>query len=86
MVSSALGVKDDLILVLRGQIFEYLREKKYRHAFQYLQSARSEEKMKKKLFPTETPGHYLVLTYFEGLWPVGTHFATASVLGPEQKN
>ena len=72
MVSSALGVKDDLILVLRGQIFEYLREKKYRHAFQYLQSARSEEKKReKKVFQRK---RLAIVDLFEGLWSVGARF------------
>ena len=41
---------NDLILTLRRNIFEYLREKNYRHALEYLEPARSEKEKKKGLF------------------------------------
>ena len=47
-IGSTLGVKYDLILALRSQIFEYLRETFYGHALEYLQSACSEKKKGKK--------------------------------------
>ena len=43
-MESTLGVKDDLMLALRSEIFEYLLEKNYRHALEYLQSGRSDKK------------------------------------------
>ena len=43
-MESTLGVKYDLILALRSQIFESLRATFYRNALEYLQSARSEKK------------------------------------------
>ena len=39
-----LGVKYDLILVLRGQLSEYLRETLYEHAWEHLEAPRSEKK------------------------------------------
>ena len=42
-IGSTLGVKYDLILALRSQIFEYLRETFFRQALVYLQSARSDK-------------------------------------------
>ena len=53
-----LGVKYDLILALRSQIFERLREKFDGDAVGHLQSARSEKKKIKRFFPTETPDHH----------------------------
>ena len=50
-MGATLGVKYDVILDLRSQIFEYLRETFYRHALEYLQSARPEKtNRKRKLF------------------------------------
>ena len=43
-VDSLLGVKYDLILVLRSQVFDYLRETLYEHALEHLEAARSEER------------------------------------------
>ena len=43
-VYSVLGIKVDLILVLRGQFFEYLRETLYKHVLGHLEVARPEEK------------------------------------------
>ena len=40
-----LGVKYDLILILRSQFFEYLRETLYKHAAEHLEAARPENKM-----------------------------------------
>ena len=53
-MGATLGVKYDVILVLRSQIFEYLRETFYRHAVEYLQSPRFEQREGKKN-PAETP-------------------------------
>ena len=39
------GVKFDLILVLRSQFFEFLREKLYIHALEHLEAARPEKEM-----------------------------------------
>ena len=44
----------DLILALRGQIFEYLSETFDRHALGCLEPAHSE---KKRFLPTKTPEH-----------------------------
>ena len=41
---SILGVKFDLILVLRSQFFELLRETLYKHALEHLEAARPEKK------------------------------------------
>ena len=57
-MGSTLGVKSDLILALRSQIFEYLRERVHRDALEYLQLAGSEKMQKKRAFPTETPVYY----------------------------
>ena len=40
---SILGVKVDLILVLRSQFFDFLRETLYKHALKHLEAARSEK-------------------------------------------
>ena len=88
-MGSTLGVKYDLILALRRQAFQYLRETFYRHAFEYLQTClgapavgSSRKKMKRYVFPTETPAHCWLL------WrPVvggDTFSPLAPVLGPEQ--
>ena len=42
-VYSILGVKFDLILVLRSRFVEYLRETLYKHALEHLEAARSEK-------------------------------------------
>ena len=71
-MGATLGVKYDVILVLRSQIFEYLRETFYRHALEYLEPARSEKKKKeKKIFLRK---HLTIADLFEGLWSVGTRF------------
>ena len=44
-VYSILGVKFDLILVLRSRFVEYLRETLYKHALEHLEAARSEKKV-----------------------------------------
>ena len=56
-MESTLGVEYDLMLALRSQICEYLSETFYRHALEYLQSARSKKK-KKTFLPMETPDYY----------------------------
>ena len=45
-MGSTLGIQYDLVLTLRSEIFECLRETLYRHALEdeHLQSARSEKK------------------------------------------
>ena len=43
-VYSISGVQFDLILVLRSQFFEYLRETLYKHALEHLEAARPEKK------------------------------------------
>ena len=51
---------------------EHLREMFYRHALEYLQSARSEKKWKKKKkILRKRPN---IIGLFEGLWLVGTRF------------
>ena len=40
-VYSIMGVKYNLVLVLRSQFFEYLRETLYKHALEHLEAARS---------------------------------------------
>ena len=65
-----MGVKHDLILSLRSQIFERLRET-FRHALEYLQLARSEKNEKNARFLQK---HLIIIDLFEGLWSVGTRF------------
>ena len=84
-----MGVRYDLKLALRIQIFEYLLETFYRHALEHLQSARSaggkNEKIEFIFFcPAETPGHY-VLTFRRPVVGGDTFSPLAAVLGPEQK-
>ena len=43
-IYSILGVINDIILVLRSQFFEYLRETLYKHALEHLEAARAEKK------------------------------------------
>ena len=69
-LGSTLGVKHDLILSLRSQIFERLRET-FRHALEYLQLARSEKNEKNARFLQK---HLIIIDLFEGLWSVGTRF------------
>ena len=52
------ALKLDLILVLRSQFFEYLRETLYKQALEHLEAARQEKKRGKKNLPTETPDYY----------------------------
>ena len=55
-VDSILGVKYDLILVVRSQFFEYMRETLHKYALKHLEAARLEKKSGKKVFfPTEAP-------------------------------
>ena len=66
-MESTLGVEYDLMLALRSQICEYLSETFYRHALEYLQSARSKKK-KENIF---TYGNaWLLLTFLRicGRW------------------
>ena len=58
-MGSTRGLQYELTLVLRSQIFEYVRETFYRPFVDYLQLARLQEEMKKKVIPAETPGHFL---------------------------
>ena len=90
------GVKYDLMLPLRSQIFEYLRETFNRHAqgsrVPVIGSLRKKKEKKESYFTTEAPDQYWL---FEGLWSVGVGTrsrlrhrygtAAASILGPEQK-
>ena len=74
-MGSTLGVKYDLILALRGQIFECLLETFYRYALEYLQSARSGKKRKADFFFFFCLLKILAITHlFERLWSVGTRF------------
>ena len=47
-MGSILDVKDDYVLVLRSQFFEYLREMFYRHALECMGPVFSENKNKNK--------------------------------------
>ena len=47
---SILGVKSDLILVLRSQFFEFLREPLHKHALEHLEAAGSEKKIAHFIF------------------------------------
>ena len=69
-MESTLGVKCDLMLALRSQIFEKSGTLFYRHALEYLQSARSENKRGK----TQPRKRLAIVDLFEGLWSVGTRF------------
>ena len=48
---SILGVKSDLILVLRSQFFDFLRETLYKRALEHLEAAGPEKKGSFFLFP-----------------------------------
>ena len=69
------------MLALRSQMFAYLRETLYRHALEYLQSARSEKKKKKILGKRLT---IPCIDHFEGMWLVDMFSTLAPVLGPSQ--
>ena len=47
-IYSILGVKVDLLLVLRSQFFEFLRETLYKHALEHLEAVGPEKVQKKK--------------------------------------
>ena len=55
-----MGVKVDLILVLRSQFFEFLRETLYKHALEHLEAAGPEKQMGHFFLPTVNA--YLLLT------------------------
>ena len=61
----------DLVLVLRSQFFEYLRETWYKHAFEHLEAARSEKKGKNLFYLRK---RQTIIDLFEGLRLVGTQF------------
>ena len=69
-MESSLGVKYNLILALRSQIFECWRERFYTHALEYLQSARWEKNEDKNTCYGNAWPLYLV----EGLRSVGASF------------
>ena len=70
-MGSTAGVKYDLILALRSQVFEYIYIYIfYRHAFEYLQPACSEKKREKNaVFLRKS---LTIVDLFEGLWSAGT--------------
>ena len=69
-----LGVKYDVILVLRNQFFEYLRQTLYRHALEHLEAARSEN-IYIYVYIFSSYGKRLTsIDLLEGLRLVGTHF------------
>ena len=49
-VDSISGLKCYLMLVLRSQFVEYLRETLYNHALEHLEAAHPENKMEKNVF------------------------------------
>ena len=73
-MGSTVGVNYDLVLALlmalRGQIFECLRGTLYRHALEYLQSARSEKKEEEKILLKRLT----IIDPFGGLWLMGKRF------------
>ena len=71
-----LGVKNDLILALRSQIFESLRETFCRHALEYLQSARLEKNMQKML--VSYGNAWPLLTFLKACGRWGHVFATGA--------
>ena len=82
-VYSILGVKFDLILVLRSRFVEYLRETLYKHALEHLEAARSE---KQRFFFLPTVNSWLLLASWRPVTGRDTFSALAPVLGPSQKN
>ena len=66
ITSKQLGVRYELILALRSQIFEYLRETFYR-------STRNRPVQKKEVFFFLLK-RLTIIDLVEGLWPVGTLF------------
>ena len=68
---SNLGVKYNLMLAPRRQIFEYLRDLFYKHALEYPQSARSEKKGKKTVFLRKS---LTTIDLIASLWSVGILF------------
>ena len=45
MYSRFVALQFDLILVLRSQVFQYLRKTRYKHALEHLEAASQENKM-----------------------------------------
>ena len=54
-----MGVKFDLILVLRSQFFDFLRESLYKHALEHLEAAGPEKKGSFFFFLTVNAYQYL---------------------------
>ena len=69
-MESTLDVNDDLMLALRSQIFEKSGTLFYRHALEYLQSARSEKKEEEKILLKRLT----IIDPFGGLWLMGKRF------------
>ena len=78
-VDSILGVKYDLVLVLRSQFFEYLRETLYKHALKHLEVAFPEKRMGKKGFPYGNT--WLLLTSLKACDWSGHIFGASASLG-----
>ena len=61
-----------VVLVLRSQLFEYLRETLYKHTLEHLEAARPEKKGVK--FLPMVSKSLTTIDLFEDLRLVGTHF------------
>ena len=72
-----MGVKYNLVLVLRSQFFEYLRETLYKHALEHLEAARSEIYF---IFLRHTSDYHWLL--WRTVIGRDTFSALAPVLGP----
>ena len=72
-----------MILALRSQIIEYLRETFYRHALEYQQWARPGGKNEENCVFLRK--RLTIIDLSEDLWSVGTFSPLAPVLGPEQE-
>ena len=59
-----MGVKYDIILVLRSQFFEYLGETLYKHALEHLEAVRPEKNGKYIFFLRK---RLAIIDLFEGL-------------------
>ena len=75
-----LGVKFDLILVLRSHFFEYLCETLYKHASEHLEAADPENKW--VFFSLPTVNAYLLSTSLKVCDWSGHIFGAAPVLSP----
>lgn len=71
-MASIFGVKQELIVILPRQEFEYLRQALSRQALEILEPASSEKKNEKYVSSIKTPG-YRLLKFLKVCGMAGTH-------------